>query len=526
MKTSTTLTSMQLQPYQGPWSRDQAAHLLRRTTFGLSLDRIDEVVDMGMEAAVDYLLRDLPMPAPPINRYDERDQYAPIGETWVDKLFTSDNQRKQSFANWMMEGMMGEGSHIREKLTIFWHNHFVVADIQDARYLYDYSNTLRRNALGNFRTFVEEITINPAMLRYLNGRQSTARAPNENYARELMELFTVGKGDLAGAGDYTTFTEDDVGAIARALTGWRDRGNRSQDIAQIESYFTRGRHDTRDKQLSHRFNNAVISDQGENEYKAVIDAILTSPFVGTFVAEKLYRFFVYYEIGGDVQTNVIEPLGEIFRAANYEIRTMLRALLTSAAFYEECVMGAMIRNPLDYIMHTVVTMPMQLGRNAQRQYRNRISLVALSAAMQMELYNHPDVAGWKAYYQAPGYYRIWINSVTLPLRNQLTDALIEGDTNEGVGIDLVNFIRDLPDPFDVNRLITDVASLLFVKPLSDNQLIALKEVLLPGLPDFEWTVEYTEYRNDEENFNLRSVIENKLKQLFTAMLRYPEYHLS
>lgn len=526
MKASIMSPPVSVPKYAGPWTDVQAAHLLRRTTFGLSRERIDEVVAMGMDAAVDHLLRDLPMPPPPINRYDNRDQFAPIGQTWVDKPFASNSQRNQSFASWAVDLMMNEGIHIREKLTIFWHNHFVVADHQDARFLYDYSNTLRRNALGNFRTFVEEITINPGMLRYLNGRQNTRFAPNENYGRELLELFTVGKGDLAGPGDYTTFTEDDVRAIARALTGWRDGGHRRQDVAEIFSYFTQNRYDRDPKQLSHRFDNTVIGDDGDQAYKTVVDLVLTSPAVATHIATKLYRFFVHYDIDQGLADTMVEPLAEVFRDANYDIKPMVRALLTSDAFYQECVIGTMIRNPLDFIMHTVVTMPMQLGSTPKRVYDSQIDIIELVAAMQMELYNHPDVAGWKAYYQAPSYYRIWINSVTLPLRNLLTDALLIGDPSRGVGIDLVNFIRTLPDPFDVNHLITDITGLLFVKPISDEQLTALKEVLIPGLPDFEWTVEYSEYRDDEENFNLRVVIENKLRQLFTAILRYPEYHLS
>jgi uncharacterized protein (DUF1800 family) len=526
MDTSTMSPPTTIAKYTGPWTDVQAAHLLRRTTFGLSQERIDEIVGMGMEGAVDYLLRDIPMPNPPINRYDNTDQFTPIGQTWTDKPFTSNNQRNRSFASWAVDLMMSEGSHIREKLTIFWHNHFVVSAQQDARFTYDYSNTLRRNALGNFRTFVEEMTINPGMLRYLNGRQNTRFAPNENYGRELLELFTVGKGDLAGPGDYTTFTEEDVRAISRSLTGWRDGGHRRQDVGQIFSYYTQNRHDRDPKQLSHRFDNIVIGNDGEEEYKTVVDIVLTSPYVGRHIATKLYRYFVHYEIDEATEAALIEALGELFRDGDYEIRPMLRALLTSDAFYQDCVVGTMIRNPLDYIMHTVITMPMRLGSTRQRVYESQIDIVELVAVMQMELYNHPDVAGWKAYYQAPSYYRIWINSVTLPLRNALTDALLTGDQARGVGIDLVNFIRTLPDPFDVNHLITDIATLLFVKPISEDQLTALKEVLIPGLPDFEWTVEYTEYRNDEENFNLRQVIENKLRQLFTAMLRYPEYHLS
>ena len=109
-------------------------------------------------------------------------------------------------------------------MTLFWHNHFVVefGDINDARMGYEYCRLLRQHALGNFKQLAKDVTVTPAMLRYLNGNQSTVGAPNENYGRELLELFTVGKGPLIGPGNYTNYTEADVQAAAKVLTGWRD----------------------------------------------------------------------------------------------------------------------------------------------------------------------------------------------------------------------------------------------------------------------------------------------------------------
>ncbi|MBK9745017.1 MAG: DUF1800 family protein [Saprospiraceae bacterium] len=121
--------------------------------------------------------------------------------------------------------MLKGDANIREKMTMFWHNHFVTADINDPRYNYIYISLLRKNALGNFKQLTKDITIDPAMLNYLNGRDNTGQAPNENYARELMELFTLWQSPLAGPGDYTTYTEDDIKEMARVLTGWIDVRN-------------------------------------------------------------------------------------------------------------------------------------------------------------------------------------------------------------------------------------------------------------------------------------------------------------
>ncbi|MCB0871736.1 MAG: DUF1800 family protein, partial [Solirubrobacterales bacterium] len=163
--------------------------------------------------------------------------------------------------------MLEEGISLREKMTLFWHNHFAVSNVNDPKFLYRHVELLRNFAWGNFRELMKEITVDPTMLRFLNGNQNTRTAPNENYARELMELYTLGKGDLAGPGDYTTFTEDDVIQMAKVLTGWRDRGfNTVNPDVNVESFFTLNRHDTGSKQLSHRFNNEVITNLGDQEY--------------------------------------------------------------------------------------------------------------------------------------------------------------------------------------------------------------------------------------------------------------------
>jgi hypothetical protein len=217
-------------PYAGPWEFEQAAHLLRRAMFGPNYQQIKDAVANGMDATVDQLLADLAMPDPPLNYNFNQDPNVPIGATWIDAPYSPTvnflNYRYQSLFGWTIEQIFTEGVSIREKMTLFWHNHFVTASgiVVDTKFVYNYITLLRENSLGNFRELVKAITINPAMLRYLNGNQNNKFAPNENYARELLELFTIGKGELAGPGDYTNYTEEDVIEIARVLTGWIDTG--------------------------------------------------------------------------------------------------------------------------------------------------------------------------------------------------------------------------------------------------------------------------------------------------------------
>ena len=195
-----------LNKYNGAWNTSLAAHLFRRTTYGVSYETLKEYGSKSLDASLDVLFQPLGPPPPPLNLSFEDDPEVPIGVTWVDKGVSQNvnGYRTASLRGWSFELMLTGSLNIREKMTMFWHNHFVTSDINDPRYSYKYIELLRSNALGNFKQLTKDVTIDPAMLNYLNGRDNTKQAPNENYARELMELFTLGKGISAGPGDYTT----------------------------------------------------------------------------------------------------------------------------------------------------------------------------------------------------------------------------------------------------------------------------------------------------------------------------------
>ncbi len=525
-----------LSAYTGEWGYAQAAHLLRRAMFGPTHAQIKEALGKGLAATVNQLLATLPMPEPPVNPSFQNDPVVPVGATWINAPYSAEvnvrGYRNQSLRAWTLGLILTEGFSIREKMTLFWHNHFAInlTNVNDPKFLYKYATTLRTYALGNFRALVKAITIDPAMLRFLNGNQNTKNAPNENYARELMELFTLGKGELAGSGDYTTFTEQDVLAMARVLTGWRDRGHYSNNAAvPVESYFLPNQHDTGTKQLSHRFNNIVINNMGDQEYAYLVDVIFQKPEVARFISRKLYRWFVYYEIDDATEQNVIEPMAQLLIDNNYEIKPVVEALLLSEHFFDVLNRGPMIKNPLDFIAsvfkQTQTAFPPELGR----RYNAWFQLFRLSPQMQMEYYNPPDVAGWKAYYQTPSFYRLWINASTLPHRMELTDALAGAGYNFGgfrVKINVLELIKTLDDPYDPNEVIRGFTDIFFPQPIEDEQIKALKEVLIPGLPDYEWGVEYTDYEANPNDTQLARSVEAKLQSLLKAMLSMPEFYLS
>ena len=295
-----------LAPYSGTFGFEQAAHLLRRTTFGPKYAQIKDAASKGLNATLNELFKDNPLPNPPLNYDYTTDPNVPVGSSWIDAPYVRDTSnggllhqgyRNTSLRTWTYETILNEATSIREQLTLFWHNHFGVGDNQDPKFWYRHISLLRTYAWGNFKDLIKKINVDPLMLRFLNSNQNTVNAPNENYAREVLELFTIGKGPLVGPGDYTNYTELDIREFARALTGWRDQGyNVTDATTKVGSFFRISSHDAKSKKLSPRFDETVINNGFDKEHETVVDIIFTKKEVARFICRKLYRWFVYYEI--------------------------------------------------------------------------------------------------------------------------------------------------------------------------------------------------------------------------------------
>ncbi len=513
-------------PYTGTWGFEQAAHLLRRTTFGSTYTQIKQATSDGLNATVDLLFESQPLPNDPIYYDFENDPNVGNGEAWVNEptdftILDLNIARKKSLQGWSYKIIRESGMNIREKMVLFWHNHFVVANTNDARLQHRYMTLLRENALGDFKELVKLITIDPSMLQYLNGTQNSKNAPNENYARELLELFTIGKGVAAGPGDYTNYTEDDVVQIARSLTGWNHLD--IDNLTQVQAGYNPNLHDTGDKQLSHRFNDIIITNEAENEYRVVIDIIFQKVEVARFIARKLYSWFVHFDINSEVEANIIEPMAQMLIGDNYEVKEALMALLSSEHFYDMSIRGCMITHPIDYLFKMINAFELELNPDILEEYNILKRLYTAMIPLEMIIYAPPTVAGWKAYYQAPQFYRIWINAVTLPLRMNYSDTLMEGYDVSGfqVKINVLDFVASLDNPADPDDLITEIASILFAQPLVQEQVDSLKDS--HGITNPEWQDEYLDYSTG--NVSLEPAIDNKLKDLVKTMLKMPEVYL-
>ena len=523
-------TTSTLAPYTGAWGYDQAVHLLRRCLFGPTRGEVLAAAASNLTAVLNGLLTAPAAPAPPLN-VAAADTTVPIGQTWVGQAFdqTLEGVRRASLRDWWLGQQLLPTTSLSEKMTLFWHNHFVVefGDINSAQYGYEYVRLLRQYALGNIKQLAKDITINPAMLRYLNGNASVVGAPNENYGRELLELFTIGKGPLIGAGNYTNYTEADVQAAAKVLTGWRD------NATTVAGYFTASRHDTTTKHFSSAFGNATIAPNGADEYKDLINLIFAQVETARFLVRALYRWFVYYVIDSQVEADIIQPLATILIQSNYDVVPVLRALFGSQHFFDAANVGCLIKSPLDFTVGVCRQLELAFppATSVVAQYGMWDYLNAVTAVQQQTLGDPPNVAGWVAYYQAPQYHELWINAVTLPRRNQATDLFIgTGYSRNSVILkaDPIALVLALPTATaaDPNLVVAEFVRLMVPLALTAVQLAFLKNALLPGLPDFEWTAEWNMYLAAPTNTARKNAVLTKLVAMLKALAVLGEYHLS
>lgn len=527
-----------LSPYTGSFTQVELQHLLKRTLFGVSKDDLNYFGGKVLADVLNELLTPVSTtPLPPVKEYTTSttaalpDTAIAQGTTWVGDTNndgTVQSQRRGSFKKWWMGRMINQDRSILEKMTLFWHNHFATEmnDVSNAQYIYKHHQLLRTQALGNFKTLTRAVTVDPAMLVYLNGQLNTRTAPDENYAREIQELFCCGKGP------DSLFTEADVKAAARVLTGWRN------NATTYSSFFDPNRHDTNPKVFSSFYNNTVIagrtgSTAGDIELDELINMIFNVQEVAKYICRRLYRWFVYYDIDASVETNIITPLANIFRASNYEVKPVLKALLQSEHFFDTLSRGCQIKSPVDLVVGMCREFNIQfpVSTDYVSNYGHWNYMVSMVSNMQQNIGDPPDVSGWKAYYQEPQFYQIWINSDTLPKRNQFTDTMIvSGYSFNGrrTQIDGIAFARTVSNPADPNVLINELIAHLFRIDLSTTSKAQLKrDILLSGqTSDHYWTDAWNLMISNPSNSANTTTVRNKVRDLIKYLMNLAEYQLA
>ncbi len=533
-----------INPYTGPWTTNEVIHLLKRTMFGAVKADVDFFKAMTMTQAVDALLNVSAaqlQPAAPVKTYGnssdptDPDNAIASGQTWVNTNTndgTINSARNTNFKNWWYGRILTQERNVLEKLTVFWHNHFSTEMDAIPRAIWSYKNNavLRKNALGNFKQMTREVALDPGMLVYQNGYLNTNTAPDENFGRELQELFTVGKGaDNATQG----FSEADVKAAARVLTGWQIDGN--TNLAK----FTPSRHDTANKTFSSFYGNTVITGRtgataGDLELTDLLNMIFSVNDVSMHICRKLYRWFVYYDIDATTEANVIAPLAQIFRSNNYDIKPVLDTLFKSEHFFDVANQGCLIKSPVDIICGLCrefsVVFP-DASTDWIGAYNTWQIIWQLSFSFQQNLGDPPNVAGWAAYYQAPQFHEIWINSDTFPKRNQFSDQMLTSGYTRGgktIKTDATTFAKSLPNPGDPNKLISDSIIYLFRLPLTQTSMDQLKKDIILGgqTSDYYWTNAWNAWIANPNDMVNANIVKTKLQSLYMYLMKLAEYQLS
>lgn len=530
-----------LDPYTGAWTEKEAIHLLKRICFGIKKGDVDVIVAQGLSNSLKGLLTVDALPSPPLNVYST-DQIpdpdvkfgasfanAPINLSLPAQYY---NARNDVFKAWWLGNLVNQKLNITEKMTLFWHNHFAIQvnEVQIAQASYQYYTLLRSNCLGNFKQLTKLITLNPAMLRYLNGYLNGKNAPDENYARELQELFTVGKGP------DSKYTEDDVKAAAKILTGYRINFL----VTPFTYYFDFTQHDTSTKRFSSFYNNKVIVGkflgQGEQELDELITMLFDNKETALHLCRELYKFFVYYEIDSTIEESIIKPLASILMQNNFEVKEVLRTLFSSQHFYDMANRGCVIKTPLDYAVGIAREFSLELPKPVDdatllQQYISWGGLASLSAYQGLAIGEPPVVAGWQAWYQLPQFHEIWINADSLASKNSVAQKITSPEGIDFLGvkikIDPTLFASQMPNPDSADQLVRDSILYLYNYELSQTSYDYFKSFLISGYPnDSYWTTAWEKFEANPNDPVYRNPIETRLNSLFREILLQAEYHLS
>ncbi len=525
--------SYSLAPYTGVWTKAEAGHLLRRTMFGPTNQQIVDTVTNGMAASVVSLLT-IPAIIPPV-AYESGETITTFGNPWVADVYPTNpvdltstiNARNLSLAVWIVKRMNEETYSIAEKMCLFWQNHFAAPFCIDPRATYDYHALIRSHALGNFKQFAKDVTINPCMLLFLNGATNTLYSPNENYARELLELFTIGKGDQIAVGDYTTYKEEDVAAGAKILTGYIVDGLVSDTIPNVTANYTALYHDTTTKTLSTHFGSVSVPNAGAAEYSNYIDIIFQQNTLAEYMCRNIYRYFVNYDLTVDVETNVIPDMAATLIANNYEILPVMTELLSSQHFYDISVRGALIKSPLDMMFSVFNSTESVPGFDLLTDSEMYAFIYSVCDVMGQSYAEPPSVAGWPAYYQEPSFSQLWLNSAYIKLRFKITDfaTIYTGVPGNGNNwkLSVFTFLDSLSSPADPVAVIDDIADVFAPKGLDMAQKLLLKAILTNGLPDFEWTVQYNDYVANPGNVTFSDPVKLRIELVLQRMFQMPEF---
>lgn len=473
--------------------REQNKLLYSRAGFGISLEQYDRPVAIGH--AVEQLF---PKAAPGALETVSADEWLQNNPKTL-KDIADDMQRKEmkkafrervSDMNLLwMQAIVSTSFPLLEKTSLFWHGHFAT-HIDNPYFDQKLLHVLRTNALGNFGVMLKAVSKSAAMLQFLNNRQNKKQHPNENFAREVMELFTLGRGH---------YSEDDVKEAARAFTGWGFD-------EQGEFIFKMKQHDDGEKKFLGKTGNFTGDD--------ILDILLTQKQTAVFITQKIYRYFVSDE---QIDEKRVKNLASDFYKSGYDISSLLRNIFTAVWFYTEEVAGAKIKSPVELLAGYQRLLPMQFNDNKK-------TTLHLQRVLGQYLFNPPNVAGW-----AGG--KNWIDSSSLVIRMRLPEAFFR---SKELNLDAKQTDHEMADahqtvtvdtqpakPFRVGKVEADwTGYVAYWKKYSNEDLpLAIASYLLPVPISNVQIREVVSFADNDST-------EEFIKSLTILFMELPEYQLA
>jgi uncharacterized protein (DUF1800 family) len=401
------------------------------------------------------------------------------------------------------------------------------------------------------------MTLDNVMLAYLNGDINTNTSPNENYGREYLELFTIGKGPQIGPDNYTNYTEADVITAAKLLTGFKisdrplppDPESIDPDTGIARGWAQYDDHDSTDKQFSSAFGNQLITgavDEADmyRELDDFVNMVFNQDATARTICRKLYRYFVSGNITSEIESDIIEPLAQTLRTNDYNLEITLKQLLKSQHFYDaddsnstDEIIGALVKSPLELLAHTINFFNINILAPEDNPYEHyyvwyHITVIEdMLDKSGMKIFRPLNVAGYPAYYQEPLYHRNWLDASTIVARYSLGEMFVTGmrvlsygALGGNIQVDMVDFVSSnaVSDPSVGAAIVDELTPYLFPEPLvPERRTYFLDQTLLGNLSQDNWYFEWLTYQNTGNPTSVRM----KLNDFFKAIVFSREFQL-
>ncbi len=377
----------------------QSKHLVERTGLGSELDRIESYVGQSLDTALSQIFSQST-----VSKISPPALLSPSVMRTTKKAFRESGNRKKAnklykkesiqLKNWGVQNLLESDNALHERMVWFWHNHFTssIKSVRTADWMLRQDLSIRQHALGDFSELLKMMSFDPAMLIYLDGKSNRKGQPNENFARELLELFTLGEGH---------YSEDDIKQAARAFTGW------GVNVKKDKVVFRRNNHDNGVK--------TFMGQQGKLTGGKILKILLENPRTAEFICEKLWHEFVSIQ---KPESDVIKTWAKGFQSSNYDISKLLHTIFKSQTFWDEKYRGTLIKSPIDLVVGSLRTFDLE---------DSKIPLPALSKQLKrlgQDLYSPPNVKGWVGG-------KAWISDVSLPLRQRFLQRILRGQAGVG-----------------------------------------------------------------------------------------------